>query len=126
VSTAYERGRDAEYRVQRELEAQGFQTLRTAGSHGALDVQAWNDRMLRFIQVKTFQKRKGTYKDDLKKIDNLILPPHSQAELWVRQMGQRGWLQQEVIRTNDGCIPDLRVDETRIQDGGPTELRRPS
>jgi Holliday junction resolvase len=97
----YQRGRDSEYKAQRELEALGYQTARTAGSHGAADVIAWNRCHVRYIQIKTFKKQKGNYKDDLEKIDALLLPPHSQAELWVRQIRKQGWLKQEVLRTWD-------------------------
>ena len=94
----YERGRASEYKAQRDLESLGYQTTRTAGSHGAADVIAWNACHMRFVQCKTYVKNKGSYDDDLKKIDSLILPPHSQAELWVRRIGQQGWESQEVLR----------------------------
>lgn len=50
--TRYVAGRRAEYRTQRVLEAAGYETVRTAGSHGVADVIAWNGIAVRFIQVK--------------------------------------------------------------------------
>ena len=96
--TRYQQGRDAEYRAIRELEAEGYQTSRFAGSHGTADVLAWDETVLRFIQLKTFQKRAGSYAEDIAKLAALPLPPDATAELWVRQVGQRGWTDQLVIK----------------------------
>jgi hypothetical protein len=94
----YIRGRASEYKCQRDLETLGYQTARTAGSHGAADVIAWNKTHIRFIQCKTFKTNQGSYSADLKKIESLLLPPSSQAELWTRKIGQKGWHSQDVLR----------------------------
>lgn len=99
MTTKYEQGREAEYRICRELELLGYQTARLAGSHGAADVIAWNANEIRYIQAKTWKTRRGSYKEDVKKLDDLILPPFATAELWDRQVGQRGWHAQTKYRT---------------------------
>jgi Holliday junction resolvase len=98
MSTKYERGRDAEYRTINELRANGYDAVRTAGSHGAADVIAWNGVHIRFIQCKTWLTRVGDYKADIQKLMEMRLPPGSQCELWARQVGQRGWAVQTVVR----------------------------
>lgn len=98
MATKYESGRASEYKVQKELEAQGYCTTRAAGSKGKIDVIAWNDQHTRFIQVKTFLTRVGNYKADITAIEAITFPPHSTAELWIRQRGKPGWLSQLVIK----------------------------
>ncbi len=97
----YERGRASEYKCQRDLETEGYQTTRTAGSHGAADVIAWNTHHMRFIQCKTTVGKVTTsansYPADRKKLAAILLPPHGQAEMWVRKIGQRGWAIQEIL-----------------------------
>ena len=46
-------GRRKEWQTQRLLEAQGYTTMRMAGSHGPFDVIAFGSRDIRAIQVKT-------------------------------------------------------------------------
>lgn len=104
MSTKYERGRGAEYRVINELKANGYDAVRTAGSHGAADVVAWNEDHVRFIQCKTWVTRVGDYKDDIKKLEDMRLPPGSQCELWARQIGQRGWSVQTVVRVRPATL----------------------
>lgn len=98
MTTKYERGRDAEYRTINELRADGYDAVRTAGSHGAADVIAWNGVHVRFIQCKTWVSRVGDYRADIQKLEDMRLPPGSQCELWARQIGQRGWAVQRVVR----------------------------
>lgn len=52
--TNYRRGREREYRTQRILESAGYETIRTAGSHGPVDVIAFGvPSSVRFVQVKS-------------------------------------------------------------------------
>lgn len=54
----YIKGRRAEYRLKKELEAEGFLVARTAGSRSAWDliaIPAMNDFPVRFYQVKSVQ-----------------------------------------------------------------------
>ena len=52
MGTPYQAGRRAEYAAIRELKTQGYQAVRTAGSHGPFDVVAWTPNELLFVQVK--------------------------------------------------------------------------
>lgn len=96
----YQQGRETEYKAARDLEKEGFTTARMAGSHSSVDLIAWNDQVTKFIQCKSFRQRPGSYKDDIAKLEALALPPHSTAELWVRKVGMRGWLEKRVIKQN--------------------------
>jgi len=49
----YHAGRAKEYRTMRCLEQSGYETYRTAGSHGTFDVIARAKGDVRFIQVKS-------------------------------------------------------------------------
>lgn len=95
--TKYERGRDNEYRAMRDLEAEGYTVTRTAGSHGAADVIAWNDQHIRFIQIKSYIKRMTSYAKDIAQLTELVTPPNATRELWIRKKGQRGWQEQRLI-----------------------------
>ncbi len=98
MPTRYQQGRDAEYRAIRELAADGYETGRFAGSHGKGDVLAWDAHITRFIQLKTFRDRMSSYAEDVGKLAAMVLPPNSTAELWIRQVGQKGWHSQLVIQ----------------------------
>lgn len=98
MTTRYQAGRESEYKAQRELEAEGYCTIRAAGSKGKIDVLAWNATETRFIQVKTFLTKAGSYAADIKAIEGLSFPPGSTVELWVRQRGRPGWLHKHILR----------------------------
>jgi Holliday junction resolvase len=91
-TTRYARGRDAEYRIRNELSALGYQSIRTAGSHGWSDVIAWNERETRFIQSKTWKtERVPSFAAEKRKLERIQLPPYATAELWGRKIGVQGW-----------------------------------
>ncbi len=48
----YSKGRQYEYRTIKSLKDQGFNCIRSAGSHGPFDIVAWNEDVIYFIQVK--------------------------------------------------------------------------
>jgi Holliday junction resolvase len=50
--TNYKRGRALEYAVQADLQNEGFETLRSAGSHGAADIVAFKPGQVVFVQCK--------------------------------------------------------------------------
>lgn len=100
MTTRYAAGRESEYKAQRELAAAGYSTLRTAGSHGPIDVHAWSDTEARYIQIKTFQTKPGSYAQDIAELEAMPLPPNASAELWIRKRGQTGWLHKHLIRRN--------------------------
>jgi hypothetical protein len=68
----------------KDLNEQGFTTLRTAGSHGAFDVVAFSRECVMFIQCKVEKKsptsiisRYKKYKDDIDRIGLTELPKHA-------------------------------------------------
>lgn len=91
MATHYEHGRAAEYACMRELAAEGWSVARMAGSHGAFDVIAWSADRTRFIQLKTFIDRCPSFKEDITKMTDTVLPHCGVAELWVKQFGKKGW-----------------------------------
>lgn len=56
----YLRGRRLEWQVKKDLEADGWTVMRTAGSHGFADLIALRGDMIRFIQCKTIAIQKGS------------------------------------------------------------------
>ena len=59
TSTNYNRGRIIEYKIIKELTAEGYLTGRTAGSHGLFDIFAIKDNEIIFIQAKRIKKGKS-------------------------------------------------------------------
>lgn len=96
----YNRGRASEYRAIKELEAEGYTAIRSAGSHSCADVVAWNNWCLRLIQIKTFKKYEGDYRKDTECLQNMTLPPSTKCEIWTRRTNQKGWHRQETIATS--------------------------
>ena len=52
MPTNYERGRQYEYKSMRLLETAGYETVRTAGSHGPWDVAGFAAENIILVQVK--------------------------------------------------------------------------
>lgn len=96
----YLQGRAAEYLAQRELEVEGWTTVRAAGSKGAVDIVAWRAERVRFLQIKTFQDRPGSYAKDITQLETLELPPSATSELWIRKYRAREWLKKIVVKEN--------------------------
>lgn len=80
MATNYARGRAAEYRTIRLLEAAGYTCARTAGSHGCADVIAWNAQGWRLIQVK--RGRGGISPLDRETFAQLPVPSGTLKEVW--------------------------------------------
>ena len=53
MNANYKRGVRNEYRSMRLLEAAGYSTLRSAGSHSPFDLVAYNSSGIVFVQCKT-------------------------------------------------------------------------
>jgi len=49
----YAKGHRRELIARKILEAQGYNVIRSAGSHGPWDLVAYKDREIRFIQIKS-------------------------------------------------------------------------
>jgi Holliday junction resolvase len=67
----YQRGRVLEYRTKEEWEARDYQVVRTAGSHGPVDLVAWNKYETVYIQVKSGKVSKS----DLADFADMVRPP---------------------------------------------------
>lgn len=112
MSSKYASGREVEYKIQRFLEGEGYNTLRSAGSKGAFDIIAWNSFVTRRIQAKR-ELKKSSYSADLKKIASSLSPPNSTKELWVYRT-RVGWRLVEIIESTDGADKyELEVPEIK-------------
>lgn len=76
----YRKGRAAEYRTMRLLEAAGYATFRMAGSHSPVDVIAVDALGVRLVQVKS--GRAGASPQDKETLKHLSRPPNSTVEVW--------------------------------------------
>lgn len=80
MNANYRKGRAAEYKTQRLLEAAGYQTFRMAGSHSPIDVIAVSGLGIRLVQVKS--GRAGASPLDREVLHNLVRPKNSTVEIW--------------------------------------------
>jgi Holliday junction resolvase len=96
--TNYRRGVEKERECMRILEAAGYETARTAGSHGLFDVIAINHLGVRLIQLKRSKDGKWGQDYELAKEKLLQLPkiPNITREIWI-WVDRQGWVKQEVI-----------------------------
>lgn len=76
----YAAGRRAEWRAQRILEAAGYTTVRTAGSHGPADVIAWDLMRVRFVQVKRGVARMSPLEREA--FEAVPVPANGTREYW--------------------------------------------
>ena len=105
--TKYAQGRDTEYLAQRTLLADGWQSVRSAGSKKAADIIAYCEKGTRFIQCKRYTDRPGMFTKDIGQLMSIDLPPNASSELWVRQAGQTGWLERTLIKHTYGGTMDV-------------------
>jgi Holliday junction resolvase len=91
VKVPYLTGYRAEKTAMAQLKGEGFEVMRSAGSHGFWDIVAYNRRVVRFIQLKvigTGEKRIfSKLRDDLALVE---MPPYVVKELWISER-RRGW-----------------------------------
>ena len=111
MTTKYERGRAIEYRIQRELEANGFTTIRAAGSKGKADVIAWDEHIYRHIQAKSFITRPGSFADDIEQLRSILCPANARKELWVWKH-REGWQAKLLIGSRPEEDRILPIDES--------------
>ena len=81
MNANYRRGRRAEWKTKALLEAAGFTAARTAGSHGACDIIAWDAVSLRLIQVKVNSARVTPVEREALRL--MARPANSIAEIWT-------------------------------------------
>lgn len=74
---AAHKGRRAEHRARRLLEAAGFAVCRAAGSKGPADLIAWDTTSIRFISVKSG----ATYASAIER-EALPRPANASIEVW--------------------------------------------
>lgn len=75
----YRRGVRVEYLLKKKLESERYYVVRSAGSHGAADLVAWNDKACYVIQVAlTGVKTKKDY-DKLKSVPQM---PRMVKQMW--------------------------------------------
>jgi len=75
----YQRGAQRERELARRLREQGYTVVRSAGSHGPVDLVAWNGEGTHFIQVKAGRAEALAAAEELKA---MAWPPASRAEVW--------------------------------------------
>lgn len=68
----YTKGARLERCVRKELEAQGYIVIRSAGSKGVVDLVAFDARLIRLIQVKAHGAARPA---DLLNLRHIIAPP---------------------------------------------------
>jgi len=119
MTTSYERGRQVEYRIQRELEAVGYTTARAAGSKGKFDVLAWDTHNFRIIQAKSFIQRAGSFRDDVGQIRGISCPPNTRREFWIWKH-RAGW--QVKLLIGDRPEEDRILELAEIADEDKTNI----
>ncbi len=83
----YARGARAERRTQRACEREGFVTIRAAGSHGPIDVAAFDGRELVLITVKSGRGRLSPA--ERRALARLPVPLNARLEYWHWPRGAR-------------------------------------
>ncbi len=97
--TNYERGVEKERKAQEQLEAVGYEAMRTAGSHGLFDVIGYGATGVRMIQIKRAKKDndwKHDYENAIEQLKQLPDLPSISREVWV-WVDYQGWRKQEVV-----------------------------
>jgi Holliday junction resolvase len=72
-----------------QLRLQGYKVARSAGSHGLIDVFAWNDNELQLHQVKN--GRKAYTQKDIAELSDMPRPAGVKVFLTVRDGGEKEW-----------------------------------
>lgn len=79
MNTAH-KGRRAEHRARRLLEAAGFSVCRAAGSKGPADLIAWDAVSIRLISVKSGTRYASAIEREALRL--LAVPPNATREIW--------------------------------------------
>ena len=85
--TNYQRGYRLELLAKRELIARGYYVVRSAGSHGAVDLVALADDHLLLIQVGTRGSKNAA---DYEKLRRVPAPGKVSREMWL-WVERAGW-----------------------------------
>jgi Holliday junction resolvase len=74
------KGRRAEHRARKLLEAAGFEVCRAAGSKGPADLVAWDAVSIRFVSVKSGTKYASAAEREALQL--LMRPANASVEIW--------------------------------------------
>ncbi|MEO7190064.1 MAG: hypothetical protein ABI051_03310 [Vicinamibacterales bacterium] len=74
------KGRRAEHRARRLLEADGFHVTRSAGSKGPCDLVAWDATSIRFVSVKSGSRYASSIEREALQI--MVRPRNATIEVW--------------------------------------------
>ena len=85
--TNYQRGYRLELLAKRELIARGYYVVRSAGSHGAVDLVAMKEKELLLIQVGTYGSKD---EQDFELLRRVPAPPSAIREMWI-WVPREGW-----------------------------------
>lgn len=96
--TRYRRGYKYELRAKKDLEKTDHYVVRSAGSHGCIDLVAIDINYVRLIQIKYTSDvaHMPLYTRDMKKLSELQVPSNCRKELWIYSTKTRSWMK-EVI-----------------------------
>lgn len=76
----YRKGADRERRTVKLLQEAGFTAQRSAGSHGHIDVMAWDANGFRLIQCKSGDA--NITPADREALKTMECPPNASVEVW--------------------------------------------
>jgi len=99
MATNYSRGAGAEYRAMEHLERVGYFCIRSAGSHGPVDLVAVGPTGVRLIQVKRAQDGylpPAELELAREQLRSIPCPAGVSREIWVWR-DRDGWVRQEVV-----------------------------
>lgn len=83
----YARGRRAEYKVIEKLRAEGYTTIRSAGSKGLWDIVAYKWASMRWVVIQVKRNKKPSLKETKALKKEKV--PFAAKELWLLQDGQK-------------------------------------
>jgi hypothetical protein len=84
--TNYQKGANKEREVKKLLEDKFYTAIRSAGSHGPVDVVAWDKTGILLIQVKY---NCLISKDEKEILENMPIPDNATIEVWEYVSGNK-------------------------------------
>ena len=94
----YVKGYSRERMCRKQLESEGYYSIRSGGSKGIVDVVGVDINMTRLIQVKTTKTNMHTFTTDenIKKLIDLPVHNNCRKELWIYSEVTKKWLKKEM------------------------------
>ena len=91
--TRYTLGVKAEYAARDKLLEMGASlVVRSAGSHGPVDLVAFFPDYTLLVQIKTTTRKNPSYRDDLDKLAAVDVASNCVKELWCWFRNKRAWV----------------------------------